>query len=153
VKYLRLLGWRCLGVIAYLSAASLWCYAAATTLDSYNVVCQPDHRQAGIAIYSVQNFLVWVAPLLIARGRVAIGINTIFGFVVLSAAILFTISARNAPECMTKDNPHIDSSGWFEFDSIADLAIFISYAVAVVDLLRWGSSKMKPASEKDGSTR
>jgi len=50
---------------------------------------------------------------------------------------------------MTKDNLHIDSSGWFEFDSTADLSIFICYMATLVDLLRWGRSKIKPASKKD----
>jgi hypothetical protein len=134
MTYLRGLGWRWLGLAAYLIAASFWYYATTTFLNSYDAVCKSDHHTAGIAIYSVQNFLVWGAPLLIARSR---------------AAILFSISSHNAPECMTKDNMHIDSSGGFEFSSIDELSTFISYLVAIVDVLRWKRSKMR-ATSQDG---
>jgi hypothetical protein len=135
----------------YFAAALLWYYATTTVLNDYRAICQLDRGPflVKMVVSSTQSFLIWTAPLLVARGRIAVWTNIFFGFVVLGAAILFAISAHNAPDCTMNDVPHIDSSGWFEFDSTSDLSVFICYLATLVDLLRWGRSKVKSASKAD----
>ena len=145
MRYLGWLGPRWLGLVAYLAAASLWYYAVVTVLDSYRTVCQLDRGPflVKMGMYSAQNFLIWIAPLIVARSTVAVWINNAFGLVVFSAAILFAISSHNVPECTTVTNRGIDSSGWFEFGTTDNFSTFICYVVTAVDLIRWARSKAK----------
>jgi len=147
VKYLGWLGPRWVGLGAYLAAALVQYYAIVTVLSGYKAVCQIDRGPylVSMAAASAESFLIWTIPLLAARSRTVVWINNVFGFVVLSAAILFAISSHNAPECTTVASHGIDSSGWFEFGTTDNLATFICYVVTLVDLLRWGKSKIKPA--------
>ena len=148
MKYARQLGPRWLGLAAYLAAALVWYYAAATVLDSYRTVCQLDHGPFAVkmAAASAANFLIWIAPLLVARNMIAIWINNAFGLVVLSAAILFAVSAHSAPECMTVTKGGSDSAGWFEFGTTDNLSTFVCYVVTAADLIRWARAKAKRAS-------